>query len=224
MSSQALKRPRVSIDTTIDDPKRARHSAPSSSPLSSVPETPTSPFVEDEIHAAPDLDGSAASLSSDEDEAIVESMATASITTNPARWIRSQENNWLLGNETAASLKGPAYPCKSLYADYYYSLLNQSFLLIASQKLWKPFLEAPKRAMKRVINTIIETWEYTEDAPAKLPFWLATGQQFYTRFFEGRLKDQVRRDERQASTSDAIALNNLLKVRFISILPNITSN
>jgi hypothetical protein len=70
--------------------------------------------------------------------------------------------------------------------------------------------------MGRVFEVIFETWEYTDGAPDKLPFWLAAGGLFYTKFFAKRLADQVHKDKKEGGKhKDAANLAKLLEVRFI---------
>jgi hypothetical protein len=67
--------------------------------------------------------------------------------------------------------------------------------------------------MKRVFDVIFDTWEYTDEAPDKLPFWLTTGSLFYTKFFAKRLADQVQKDRKEGGKhKDAASLEKLLKV------------
>jgi hypothetical protein len=78
--------------------------------------------------------------------------------------------------------------------------------------------EPQKRAIKRTIMQILETWPYTNPTeesptPRNLPLWLATGDTFYSNFFWAKLEDEVRRNLNNGkSRSDAIALKETLEV------------
>jgi hypothetical protein len=76
-----------------------------------------------------------------------------------------------------------------------------------------------KRAINRVIDDILSSWTLSAMAPEILPVWLATPSSFYDNVFQKKLAIEVNQDLNDKKTdSDAITLNELLKVRYCHLV------
>src|ERR1700759_2118529 len=118
MSSSHFKRPKLSVDLDDNTLKRLKLSNDDTNPPTSADEenldqeglSPLTPldsplFNEDSNHTTVDLNDPTSPLTPLEE--LCGSLQATAIKTSVSKWCRSEENNWLLEDETEAALQGP---------------------------------------------------------------------------------------------------------------------